>query len=236
MAQFAGKLHGESPILCSETETHWITSIRHVIPEYGGFAVSHLFLSTCIIPRGFLGSARLSDYCASKWALLGFAVPWQIKWPSDDSNLHKTSIRFDELRSEFATQESLRLELRAQQCSGVGIMAVCPYLVDTQQFDCRHFLLHSSVCSNFPYSRETEEIRRDEGVLDDVGVRLETTWYRFWVYQTQDVSWCLRGCRSFNLVPEMRRLVEVLLAVSVGRFESTRKPETAASQNVLSLP
>ena len=159
MAQFAGKLHGESPILRSETEAHWITSISHVIPEYGGFAVSHLFLSTCITPQGFLGSARLSDYCASKWALLGFAVPWQIKWPSDDSNLHKPSIRFDELRSELATQESLRLELRAQQCSGVGIMAVCPYLVDTQQFDCRHFLLHSSVCSNFPYSRETEEIR-----------------------------------------------------------------------------
>mmetsp|Transcript_63283 Transcript_63283/g.100481 ORF Transcript_63283/g.100481 Transcript_63283/m.100481 type:complete len:331 (+) Transcript_63283:1-993(+) len=52
---------------------------------------------------GVLGSARLSDYCASKWALLGFS-------------------------------ESLRLELRARQCGRVGIMAVCPYLVDTQMF------------------------------------------------------------------------------------------------------
>ena len=47
------------------------------------------------------------------------------------------------------------------------------------------------------------------------GLRLDTD-----EYQTQDVSWCLRGCRSFNLVPEMCWLVEVLLAVSVGRFES----------------
>ncbi|CAK9001643.1 unnamed protein product [Durusdinium trenchii] len=60
-----------------------------------------VFLSSMM---GFLGSARLSDYCASKWALLGLT-------------------------------ESIRLELRAQQCTGVGVMAVCPYLVDTQMFN-----------------------------------------------------------------------------------------------------
>ena len=34
--------------------------------------------------------------------------------------------------SDWKSEESLRLELRARQCGRVGIMAVCPYLVDTQ--------------------------------------------------------------------------------------------------------
>ena len=63
---------------------------------------------------------------------------------------------------------------------------------------------------------ETEEIRGC-WMLDVAGLRQLDTDFE---YQTQDVSWCLRGCRSFNLVPEMCRLVEVLLALSVGRFES----------------
>lgn len=59
-----------------------------------------LFMSSVM---GFLGSARLPDYCSSKWALLGLT-------------------------------ESLRLELRARGLKGVGISAVCPYLVDTGLF------------------------------------------------------------------------------------------------------
>lgn len=59
-----------------------------------------LFMSSVM---GFLGSARLPDYCSSKWALLGLT-------------------------------ESLRLELRARGLKGVGVSAVCPYLVDTGLF------------------------------------------------------------------------------------------------------
>ncbi|CAJ1393623.1 unnamed protein product [Effrenium voratum] len=59
-----------------------------------------IFISSLM---GMLGSARLADYCASKWALLGFA-------------------------------ESLRLELRARGSSEVGVMSVCPYVIDTGMF------------------------------------------------------------------------------------------------------
>jgi len=84
-------------------ETNFLGSAwfaQQLLPQMLKQRSAVVFISSMM---GFLGSARLSDYCASKWALLGFA-------------------------------ESLRLELRAQQCSSVGIMAVCPYLVDTQMF------------------------------------------------------------------------------------------------------
>ncbi len=92
MAAFSSLARRNLRANCLVKVQYFVLKLKHTgsrasDPEYGGFA--SFPLTTRIILRGFLGSARLSDYCASKWALLGFAVPWQIKCP-DDSNVHKS--------------------------------------------------------------------------------------------------------------------------------------------------
>lgn len=87
---------------------------------FGINTLSHFWMNKAVLPdmierndgyivtvssvMSTLGSAGLTDYCASKWAINGF-------------------------------HESLRLELRKLQKTGIKTLLVCPYAINTGMFD-----------------------------------------------------------------------------------------------------